>query len=72
MAKVYVLHQADDPFPRTLNDGTELVGEKCTCGHTSKEHHDFLQYGQGSCACCECAQFTWTSWVEREPKPQAA
>jgi hypothetical protein len=73
--KVFVVHQAECPYPKPVSDGAGtvevVVGEECECGHTTKEHLDTLAYGHGRCACCPCPQFTWAGFIFKG-QPRAA
>ena len=61
----WVLHEAADPFPMELSNGTLILDETCACGHLRSGHHDTVAYGHGACASrtCPCQQFTWMAHV---------
>ena len=49
--------------------------EMCECHHLGgqspdgvTEHIDHIQLGHGSCTKCNCAQFTWVGFCDRDGK----
>lgn len=52
-----------NPFPaqrKTPGGGeTTIINAVCECRCFQTDHNDTLVFGHGSCALCECIQFTW-------------
>ena len=57
------LHFQPSPFP--MRDKGKLVAtdERCMCQHPRSKHRDTAAYGHGSCAVCDCIQFSWQAFL---------
>ena len=56
----------------TMNEDN-VLHEVCKCGHfggmsTKEEHETNFQKGHGRCLECECIQFTWVGFHDKNGK----
>ena len=56
----------------TMNEDN-ILHEVCKCGHfggmsTKEEHETNFQKGHGHCLECECIQFTWVGFHDKNGK----
>lgn len=60
-----IRHQASNPYPKALSDGSTIIDERCSCGKLCSEHADTFQFGHGAAPGCE--RFSWVGYVFNIP-----
>lgn len=56
-------------------DWSNIVDERCECGHLRSQHGNTVAKGHGACTCasgvmehCPCSKFTWVGFVYGEKR----